>query len=100
MRSRKQEKFLAAGIGTCAVASLLGGCATAPKVDSREVIAVRADTLSARYSSINARVRSESVDVDHRFVASLDPNVETVTRLESAYTQRFGSGEESVRVGD
>lgn len=81
---------------------ILSGCASEPanpRLREPKVVAVNADALSREYSSFNARVLKESVEVDHRFVASLDPNVETLTRLESTYTQRVG-GDESVRVGD
>lgn len=82
-----------------ACASLLGACASAPTPE-RKPIAVKADTVTPEYSSINARVLSEAAAIDHTFVASLDPNVETLTRLESAYTQDLGDDQETLRVGD
>lgn len=90
------------GCVLAAAGTIAAGCATQPtskNYSEPKVVAVDADALSREYSSFNARVLRESVEVDHRFVASLDPNVETLTRLESTYTQRVG-GDESVRVGD
>jgi outer membrane usher protein len=84
-------------LGVLLLSSALCGCATAPD-SQRQVVAVKADTVSRDYSSINARVLSESAEVDHRFVTSLDGNFETLKRLESAYTQHIG--DESMRVGD
>jgi outer membrane usher protein len=41
------------------------------------------------------------VKVEHSFTASLDPNVEPLTRLESAYTQQIGADSaQRIRVGD
>lgn len=94
----RQQFRLSHGCALVACAALTA-CVSAPK-NAPQVVAVKADTISREYSSFNARVLSESVEVDHRFVASLDPNVEELTRLESTYTQRIGGGGESVRVGD
>lgn len=68
-------------------------------VERPEEVAVKADTLSPEYSSINARVLNEASRVDYSFAASLDPNSENLTRLESRYTQSLGD-EEQLRVGD
>lgn len=61
-------------------------------------IDVRADTLTAEYSSFNARVLADATEVDYSFTTSLDHNVEPVTRLESSVTQQLG--DEHLRVGD
>jgi outer membrane usher protein FimD/PapC len=83
-----------------ASALALSACGAAPPVE-REAVAVKADTLTPEYSSFNARVLSEAGAVEHSFAASLDPTVETVTRLESAYTHQVGSDEQQrLRVGD
>lgn len=68
-------------------------------VERPEEVAVKADTLSPDYSSINARVLNEASQVDYSFAASLDPKTENLTRLESRYTQSLGD-EERLRVGD
>lgn len=68
-------------------------------VERPEEVAVKADTLTPEYSSINARVLNEASQVDYSFAASLDPNSENLTRLESSYTQSLGD-EERLRVGD
>jgi outer membrane usher protein len=68
-------------------------------VERPEEVAVKADTLSPEYSSINARVLNDASRVDYSFAASLEPNSENLTRLESRYTQTLGD-EEQLRVGD
>jgi outer membrane usher protein FimD/PapC len=68
-------------------------------VERPEEVAVKADTLSPEYSSINARVLNDASRVDYSFAASLEPNSENLTRLESRYTQSLGD-EEQLRVGD
>lgn len=82
----------------CSIALALGACAT-QRIERPEEVAVKADTLSPEYSSINARVLNEASRVDYSFAASLEPNSENLTRLESRYTQTLG-GEEQLRVGD
>lgn len=78
----------------------LSACVAAPPVE-RETVKVRTDALTPEYSSFNARVLSDAGDVEHSFTASLDPNAEPLTRLQSAYTQQIGAdGDEHVRVGD
>ena len=78
----------------------LSACVAPPSAEP-ETVAVRADKLSPEYSSFNARVLSDAVKVEHTFTASLDPNVEPLTRLESAYTQQIGSDSaQHIRVGD
>jgi outer membrane usher protein len=75
----------------------LSACAV-PPVSEPETIAVRASSLNPAYSSVNAQVLSDAAKVDYSFAASLDPNVDTVTRLQSSYTQQVG--DENLRVGD
>jgi outer membrane usher protein FimD/PapC len=78
----------------------LSACAAAPPVEP-ETVKVRANTLTPEHSSFNARVLSDAGNVEHSFSASLDPNAEPVTRLQSAYTQQIGAdGDEHIRVGD
>ena len=79
----------------------LSGCAV-PTVSEPETVAVRASSLNPAYSSVNAQVLSEAGEVDYSFAASLepeDPQVDTLTRLQSSYTQQMGE-DESLRVGD
>lgn len=75
----------------------LSACAVRP-VSEPETIAVRASSLNPAYSSVNAQVLSDASKVDYSFAASLDPNVDTLTRLQSSYTQQVG--DENLRVGD
>jgi outer membrane usher protein len=78
----------------------LSACVAAPS-DELETVAVHASKLTPEHSSFNARVLSDAVKVEHSFAASLDPNVEPLTRLESAYTQQIGSDSaQRIRVGD
>jgi outer membrane usher protein FimD/PapC len=78
---------------------MLAACASAPTAE-RKPVDVKADALSLQYSSFNARVIGESSSVNNTFTASLDPKVETLTRLESTYTQDVGGSSEALRVGD
>ncbi|MET0534108.1 MAG: fimbria/pilus outer membrane usher protein [Steroidobacter sp.] len=80
---------LVSGLTACAV----------PTVREPETVAVRANSLNPAYSSVNAQVLSDAAKVDYSFAASLDPNVDTLTRLQSSYTQSVGE-QESLRVGD
>lgn len=84
---------------TALPALALAACAV-PKVSEPETVAVRATSLNPAYSSVNAQVLSDAGKVDYSFAASLDPaaSADTVTRLQSSYTQRMG--EEDLRVGD
>ena len=78
----------------------LSACVAAPS-DQLEPVAVHASKLTPEHSSFNARVFSDAVKVEHSFTASLDPKVEPLTRLESAYTQQIGSDSgQRIRVGD
>jgi outer membrane usher protein FimD/PapC len=78
----------------------LSACVAAPS-DELETVAVHASKLTPEHSSFNARVLSDAVKVEHSFAASLDPGVEPLTRLESAYTQQLGSeSAPHIRVGD
>jgi outer membrane usher protein len=78
----------------------LSACVAAPS-DELETVAVQASKLTPEHSSFNARVLSDAVKVEHSFTASLDPKVEPLTRLESAYTQQIGSDSaQRIRVGD
>jgi outer membrane usher protein len=78
----------------------LSACVAAPS-DQLETVAVHANKLTPEHSSFNARVLSDAVKVEHSFTASLDPSVEPLTRLESAYTQQIGSDSaQRIRVGD
>lgn len=78
----------------------LTACAGPPVSDEPETVAVRATSLNPAYSSVNAQVLSDAGKVDYSFAASLDPaaSADTVTRLQSSYTQQMG--DESLRVGD
>ena len=78
----------------------LVGCASAPVgEDEPEIVKVNASAITREYSSFNARVLSDAATVENSFSASLDPNAETFTRLDSAYTHSLGD-EENLRVGD
>ena len=77
----------------------LTACAV-PQVSEPETVAVRATSLNPAYSSVNAQVLSDAGKVDSSFAASLDPkaSADTVTRLQSSYTQQLGA--DNLRVGD
>jgi outer membrane usher protein len=87
-------------VSVLALMGLLGLSACAvPTVTEPETVAVRASSLNPAYSSVNAQVLSDAGKVDYSFAASLDPEVDTLTRLQSSYTQDLGE-QESLRVGD
>ena len=78
----------------------LSACVATPAVGP-QTVAVRADKLTPEHSSFNARVLSDAGNVEHSFAASLDPNIEPLTRLESTYSQQIGSDSaQRIRVGD
>lgn len=78
----------------------LSACAAAPPGEP-ETVKVRAGTLTPEHSSFKAQVLSDAGDVEHSFSASLAPNAEPITRLQSAYTQQIGAdSDQRIRVGD
>src|SRR4051812_43740134 len=77
----------------------LGGCVSAP-VEKPPAVAVKTGAISRDYSSFNARVLSETSDVDATFTTSLKSGAESVTRLESGYTYKFQGSQDQLRVGD
>ena len=82
----------------CVMTIALHACGSAP-VDEPKPIAVKTGALTPEYSSFNATVLSQAGTVNHSFTTSLDPDLEPVTRLESAYTRELREGEQ-LRVGD
>jgi outer membrane usher protein FimD/PapC len=76
----------------------LGACVTAPAPPKD--VAVKTDLQKPKHPSINASVLSDASVLNYSFAASLDPTVETVTRLESTYTLNVSEDEERLRVGD
>jgi outer membrane usher protein FimD/PapC len=95
--------MLAAGKSVrCAVLSVvltaLVGCAAAPAPPKD--VALKTDLQKPKHPSINASVLTDASVLDYSFAASLDPSVETVTRLESTYTLKLSDDDERLRVGD
>lgn len=88
----------ARGVLTLSAALALTACSTA-RVEPPKAVSVKTGALSPEYSSFNATVLSEAGAMSHSFTTSLDPEVEPVTRLESAYTHELGQGEK-LRIGD
>jgi outer membrane usher protein len=82
-----------------AVAVVLSGCAAAP--ERPDAVDVRTNSLSTkdRYSAIEARVQNSNSEAESSFAASLKPSVETLTRLNSSYTQALDESNE-LRLGD
>lgn len=79
------------------LASLIAGCASVS--ERPDEVAVHASTMTPEYSSIAARVERDNAEVASTFAASLDPSIETVTRLESSYTRSLGASQQ-MRLGD
>lgn len=85
---------------SCSVLLLgLAACGSTPTVQRPEAVAVKAGKTTTQYSSVNASVLNDASVLDYSFAASLDPRAETLTRLESSYTQNVAVVEQ-VRVGD
>jgi outer membrane usher protein len=79
---------------------VLSACAAAPPAE-HETVKVQTGTLTLERSSFNAQVLSDAGHVEQSFNASLAPNAEPLTRLQSAYTQQIGAdGDQRIRVGD
>jgi outer membrane usher protein len=80
------------------LAGLITGCGSV--AERPDEVAVNASTLTAKYSTIEARVERDQSEVESTFTASLDPSIETLTRLESSYTQTLGGASQHLRLGD
>jgi outer membrane usher protein len=52
------------------------------------------------YTAIDARLLGDASIIDSKFATSLNPNVDTVTRLESTWTQLREESDHSLRIGD
>ena len=90
-----------AAAASFAVIQSLAGCAADPaRLPEPDAVAVRTKSITNTSSSVNATVLSEASSVDYSFAASLDPNVEALTRLQSSYTQSFDDGEQRLSLGD
>jgi outer membrane usher protein len=82
------------GIVFCALA----GCVAAPT--RPKDVDVKTDLKKPKNPSINASILNDASILDYSFAASLDPSVETLTRLESSYTLQIDEEAEQLRVGD
>lgn len=90
----------AAQIAACSALLIsLAGCVTAPAPPKD--VEVQTDFKKPQLPSINASVLTDASVIDSRFAASLDPTVETLTRLESSYTLALSEEKaQRLRVGD
>ena len=79
-------------------ASVITGCGTV--AERPDEVAVKASTLTPNYSALEARVEHNQSEVASTFTASLDPKIETLTRLESSYTHELGNSSQQLRLGD
>jgi outer membrane usher protein len=86
-------------IGALVSAFMLSACNVTPPSEL-QAVQVDAKKISFKHSSFTAQVASDAGSVNQTFAASLDPTLNTLTRLESSFTQSFGSGAEKLRVGD
>lgn len=93
-----ENKKAAALATTLMIAAVGAGCVSAPPVP--DDVAVRTDLQKPKQPSINARVLTDRSVLDYSFAASLDPNDDRVTRLESRYTLQLPDAEEQIRIGD
>jgi outer membrane usher protein FimD/PapC len=75
-----------------------GACSVTPPSEV-EMVHVDAEKISVEHSSFSAQVANDAGSVNQTFAASLDPQLNTLTRLESSFTQRLGAGEK-LRLGD
>jgi outer membrane usher protein FimD/PapC len=76
----------------------LSACSVTPPSEL-EMVQVDAKKISLKHSSFSAQVANDAASVNQTFAASLDPKLNTLTRLESSLTQRLGD-DEKLRVGD
>jgi outer membrane usher protein FimD/PapC len=89
----------AAGSLAALVAALgLSACSVTPPSEV-EMVEVDAKKISLKHSSFSAHVANDAGSVNQTFAASLDPKLNTLTRLESSFTQHLGD-DEKLRVGD
>jgi outer membrane usher protein FimD/PapC len=80
------------------VACALAACVSGPTPPKD--VAVKTDLHRPTNPSINARVLTDASVLNYSFAASLDPKVDTLTRLESTYTLKLSENAEQVRIGD
>ena len=111
---------------TCTAVLAAAGCASAPRPHDKVAIArelaqtklatgtprgqvtvaevkpvdVQTKRLNRDYTTVNARVLADAGIVDSQFVTSLNPKAESVTRLESSWTQQREDSDQAWRIGD
>lgn len=95
-RAVPEEVVVAQALATSGSTATTG----APRATEPKPLDVSTERLDPASTSINARVLNDASVVDSRFATSLDPKVETLTRLESSWTQRREDSDEGWRVGD
>lgn len=100
--SSKRNSLTSIGLA-CRAALLVGAlaqsaCSVTPPSEL-QTVQVDARKISLKHSSFSAQVASDANSVSQTFAASLDPKLNTLTRLESSFTQSLGESEK-LRVGD
>lgn len=90
----------ARGAALCAAFVSLAACVTVPTPSRPKDVDLKTDLQKPTHPSINASVLTDASVLDYSFAASIDPNVETLTRLESSYTVTLAEDEERLRIGD
>ncbi len=93
----------AASAGRAALVSAvlaLSACSVTPPSEL-DMVHVDAKRITFNHSSFSAQLGGETGSVTQTFAASLDPQLATVTRLESSFTQALDdAGREHLRLGD
>lgn len=93
---------MTAGVKAAAIAAAFGvalcGCVATPPAPND--VALKTDFQKPATPSINARVLTDASVLDYSFAASIDPDEDRVTRLESRYTLNLAEAEEQLSIGD
>lgn len=91
----------ARGAALSALLLSLAACVSVPTPSPPDDVELRTDLQKPTLPSINASVLTDASVLDYSFAASIDPNVRTMTRLESSYTLKLSDDEnERLRLGD
>lgn len=71
-----------------------------PAPPSPEKLDLATDLRKPLHPSFNATVLNDEAVLNASFAASIDPHIQTLTRLESSYTVALDEGSEQLRIGD
>jgi outer membrane usher protein FimD/PapC len=89
-------------LSLCVCCATLVGCASVPvpAPSTPEKVDVKTDLRKPTNPSFNATVLNDATALNASFAASIDPDIEALTRLESSYTVSVSEDGEQLRIGD